>query len=39
VNIHQLPGATIPIRYITNGAGNGGVFVDRYGRGQSLSAK
>jgi hypothetical protein len=36
VNIFQLPGSTIPIRYITNGSNSGGVFLDRYGRGQSL---
>lgn len=36
VNIHQLPGGTIPIRYITNGSNSGGAFLDRYGRGQSL---
>ncbi|MBT2132797.1 VWA domain-containing protein [Croceibacterium sp. LX-88] len=31
-------GASIKIRYITNGAGNGGAFVDRYGRGESLQS-
>jgi hypothetical protein len=36
INIHTLPGGTIPIRYITDGANSGGVFADRYGRGQSL---
>lgn len=34
INIHQLPGSTIPIRYITSGAANGGAAVDRFGRGQ-----
>lgn len=38
INIHQLPGGTIPIRYITDGSNSGGVFVDRYGRGQSLQS-
>ncbi len=31
-------GASIKIRYITNGAANGGAFVDRYGRGESLQS-
>lgn len=38
VNIHQLPGSTIPIRYITSGSNSGEVFLDRYGRGQSLQS-
>ena len=31
-------GPAITIRYITNGAGTGGAFVDRYGRGESLQS-
>lgn len=40
VNIHKLPGDTITVRYITTAAGSssGGVFLDRYGRGQSLQS-
>ena len=37
VNVGAV-GAGIIIRYITNGAGNGGAFVDRYGRGESLQS-
>jgi hypothetical protein len=33
VNIHALPGG-VPIRYITGGAGNGGVHLAEYGRGE-----
>ena len=38
VNIHELPGGTVPIRYITDVANSGGAFLDRYGRGQSLQS-
>ncbi|NNE22794.1 MAG: VWA domain-containing protein [Rhizobiales bacterium] len=38
INIHNLPGGTVPIRYITDGANTGGVFVDRYGRAHSLQS-
>ena len=31
-------GASVTIRYITNGANTGGAFVDRYGRGESLQS-
>ena len=31
-------GASIVIRYVTAGAGTGGAFVDRYGRGESLQS-
>lgn len=34
VNIYALAGGLVPIRYITNGAVNGGVQLDRYGRGE-----
>lgn len=34
INIYVLPGGLVPIRYITNGAGNGGVQLDKYGRGE-----
>lgn len=36
INIHQLPGMTVPIRYIDAGSNSGGAFVDMYGRGRSL---
>jgi hypothetical protein len=31
-------GASVTVRYITNGASNGGALVDRYGRGESLQS-
>ena len=34
VNIYALTSGIVPIRYITNGAMNGGVQIDRYGRGE-----
>jgi V8-like Glu-specific endopeptidase len=37
VNIYALPGANVPIRYITDGAPNGAVQLDRYGRGERLT--
>nr|WP_161555935.1 trypsin-like peptidase domain-containing protein [Mangrovicoccus ximenensis] len=36
VNIHHLPGGTIPLRYVAAGSNSGGATVDRYGRGQSV---
>ncbi len=38
INIHQLGGGTVPVRYVTDGANTGGAFVDMYGRGQSLQS-
>jgi hypothetical protein len=34
INIYILPGGLVPIRYITDGAGTGGVRLDKYGRGE-----
>jgi hypothetical protein len=34
INIYALAGGLVPIRYITNGAANGGVQLDKYGRGE-----
>jgi hypothetical protein len=34
VSVYAFPGGTIPIRYITNGAANGSVQLDEYGRGE-----
>lgn len=34
VNLYVLPGGLVPIRYVTNGAANGSVELDRYGRGE-----
>jgi len=34
VNIHSLPSALVPIRYVTDGAATGGAQLDRYGRGE-----
>lgn len=34
VNIYALAGGLVPIRYITDGAANGIVELDRYGRGE-----
>ncbi len=34
INIYVLAGGLVPIRYITNGAANGSVQIDRYGRGE-----
>jgi V8-like Glu-specific endopeptidase len=34
INVYVLPGGLVPIRYIRNGAPDGGVQVDRYGRGE-----
>jgi hypothetical protein len=39
VNVAQVGGgAAVPIRYVTDGANNGGAFVDRYARGESLQS-
>ncbi len=39
VDVTQVGGGTtVPIRYVTNGAGSGGAFVDRYARGESLQS-
>lgn len=37
VNIHVLAGGNVPIRYITDGAGNGLAEVDVYGRGERMN--
>ena len=37
VNIFALAGGLVPIRYITNGATNGGAQLDQYGRGERHS--
>lgn len=37
VNVGAV-GASVTIRYITNGAANGGATLDRYGRGESLQS-
>jgi Trypsin-like peptidase domain/von Willebrand factor type A domain len=34
VNIHALPSALVPIRYVTDGAATGSAQLDRYGRGE-----
>lgn len=34
INIHVLAGGLVPIRYIVNGAANGGAEVAEYGRGE-----
>src|SRR5438105_10083405 len=34
INVYALPGGLVPIRYITNGAGTGGVELHEYGRGE-----
>ena len=34
VNVNALAGGLVPIRYITNGAANGSVELDKYGRGE-----
>ncbi|HEX8075119.1 MAG TPA: trypsin-like peptidase domain-containing protein [Thermoleophilaceae bacterium] len=35
INVYALAGGLVPIRYVTNGAANGGVQIDQYGRGES----
>jgi hypothetical protein len=34
VNVYVVPGGKVPIRYVTNGAANGGVQLDIYARGE-----
>jgi hypothetical protein len=34
INVYPLMGGPIAIRYVTNGAANGGVTLDQYGRGE-----
>ncbi len=34
INLYVLAGGLVPIRYVTNGAANGSVQIDRYGRGE-----
>ncbi len=37
VNLSAFANGKVPIRYITNGAANGGVTLDRFGRGERLA--
>jgi len=34
INVYVMPGGQVTIRYITNGAANGNVVFDKYGRGE-----
>ncbi|MEA2880075.1 MAG: hypothetical protein QOF14_5271 [Hyphomicrobiales bacterium] len=34
INVNAMPGGNATIKYITNGAANGGVILDKYGRGE-----